>query len=70
MNSGRIRGYGILFFYSLQNDANLDVIAKQNKYALKCVKIETQLVYANLEAFVYILSGLGNSQSKGSSDVS
>jgi hypothetical protein len=49
---------------------NLDMIVKQNKHALKCVKIETQLVYANLEAFVYILSGLGNSQSKGASDVS
>jgi hypothetical protein len=46
------------------------MIAKQNKYALKCVKLETQLVYANLEAFVYILSSLGNTQTKGSSDVS
>jgi len=46
------------------------MITKQNKYALKCVKIETQLVYANLESFVYILSSLGNSQTKGSSDVS
>ncbi len=46
------------------------MIGKHNKHALKCVKIETQLVYANLEAFVHILSGLGNSQSSGSSDVS
>jgi hypothetical protein len=49
---------------------NLDMIVKHNKHALQCVKTETQLVYANLEAFVYILSGLGNSQSKASSDVS
>ncbi len=46
------------------------MIVKHNKHALQCVKTETQLIYANLEAFVYILSGLGNSQSKASSDVS
>ncbi|CAF3550512.1 unnamed protein product, partial [Rotaria sp. Silwood2] len=51
------------------NDNNLEMIAKRNRHALQCVQIETQLVYANLEAFVYILSILGNSQCKGSSDL-
>ncbi len=46
------------------------MIEKRNRHALKCVQFETQLVYANLEAFVYILTGLGNSQSTGSSEVS
>ena len=46
------------------------MIEKRNRHALKCVQIETQLVYANLEAFVYILSTLGNSHCKGTSDVS
>lgn len=46
------------------------MIEKRNNHALKCIQIETQLVYANLEAFVYILSGLGNIQSKVTSDVS
>lgn len=45
------------------------MLEKRNRHALQCVQIETQLVYANLEAFVYILSGYGNSQLKGSSDV-
>ncbi len=49
---------------------NLEMVVKHNKHALQCVKAETQLVYANLEAFVYILNGLGNSQSKASLDVS
>ncbi|CAF1582440.1 unnamed protein product, partial [Adineta steineri] len=47
----------------------LDLLEKRNRHALKCVQIETQLIYANLEAFVYILSSLGNSQCKGSSDL-
>lgn len=46
------------------------MIEKRNNHALKCIQIETQLIYANLEAFVYILSGLGNIQSQVSSDVS
>jgi hypothetical protein len=46
------------------------MIGKRNNHALKCIQIETQLIYANLEAFVYILSGLGNLQYKVSSDVS
>lgn len=46
------------------------MLEKRNRHALKCVQIETQLVYANLEAFVYILSGLSSSQCTGSSDVS
>lgn len=46
------------------------MIEKRNRHALKCVQMETQLIYANLEAFVYILSSLGNSQCKGCSDVS
>jgi hypothetical protein len=46
------------------------VIEKRNNHGLKCIQIETQLIYANLEAFVYILSGLGNIQYKVSSDVS
>jgi hypothetical protein len=46
------------------------VIEKRNNYALRCIQIETQLIYANLEAFVYILSGLGNIQYTASSDVS
>ncbi|CAF3528936.1 unnamed protein product [Rotaria sp. Silwood1] len=54
---------------SSKNDNNLEMIEKRNRHALQCVKIETQLVYANLEAFVYILSSLGNSQCKGSSDL-
>ncbi|CAF2719761.1 unnamed protein product [Rotaria sp. Silwood2] len=41
---------------SSKNDNNLEMIAKRNRHALQCVQIETQLVYANLEAFVYILS--------------
>ena len=48
----------------------MDTIEKRNNHALKCIQIETQLIYANLEAFVYILSGLGNIQSKVSTDVS
>jgi len=58
----------ILFLF--KNDTNLDTIEKRNNHALKCIQIETQLIYANLEAFVYILSGLGNIQYKVSSDVS
>ncbi|UJR08914.1 hypothetical protein I4U23_013167 [Adineta vaga] len=54
---------------SSKNEVNLDMIEKRNRHALKCVQIETQLVYANLEAFVYILSSLGNSQYQGSSDL-
>ena len=46
------------------------MIEKRNNHGLKCVQMETQLIYANLEAFVYILSGLGNIQSKVCSDVS
>jgi hypothetical protein len=46
------------------------MIEKRNNHGLKCIQIETQLIYANLEAFVYILSGLGNIQYKVSSDVS
>lgn len=48
---------------------NLDLIEKRNNHALKCIQIETQLIYANLEAFVYILSGLGNIQYNVSSDL-
>ncbi|CAF1246872.1 unnamed protein product [Rotaria sordida] len=51
-----------------KNDISLEILEKRNRHALQCVQIETQLVYANLEAFVYILSSLGNSQCKGSSD--
>ncbi|CAF1258079.1 unnamed protein product [Rotaria sordida] len=51
-----------------KNDISLEMLEKRNRHALQCVQIETQLVYANLEAFVYILSSLGNSQCKGSSD--
>ncbi|CAF0978841.1 unnamed protein product [Adineta steineri] len=54
---------------STKNEINLDLLEKRNRHALKCVQIETQLIYANLEAFVYILSSLGNSQCKGSSDL-
>jgi hypothetical protein len=54
----------------VKNDNNLDTIEKRNNHGLKCLQIETQLIYANLEAFVYILSGLGNIQYKVSSDVS
>jgi hypothetical protein len=57
-------------FFVFKNETNLDTIEKRNNHALKCIQIETQLIYANLEAFVYILSGLGNIQSKVSSDVS
>ncbi|CAF3944871.1 unnamed protein product [Rotaria sordida] len=52
-----------------KNDISLEILEKRNRHALQCVQIETQLVYANLEAFVYILSSLGNSQCKGSSDL-
>ncbi|CAF0927168.1 unnamed protein product [Adineta ricciae] len=54
---------------SSKNENNLDTIEKRNNHALKCIQIETQLIYANLEAFVYILSGLGNIQSKVSADL-
>ncbi|CAF3830330.1 unnamed protein product, partial [Adineta steineri] len=54
---------------SKNDNNNLDMIEKRNNHALKCIQIETQLIYANLEAFVYILSGLGNIQSKVSSDL-
>ncbi|CAF0967319.1 unnamed protein product [Adineta ricciae] len=54
---------------SSKNELNLDMIQKRNRHALKCIQMETQLVYANLEAFVYILSSLGNSQCKGCSDL-
>ncbi|CAF0891827.1 unnamed protein product [Rotaria sordida] len=53
---------------STKND-NLNSIEKRNNHALKCIQTETQLIYANLEAFVYILSSLGNIQSKISSDL-
>jgi hypothetical protein len=46
------------------------MIEKRNNHALKCIQIETQLIYANLEAFVYILSNLGNIQYQVSTDVS
>ncbi|CAF3957253.1 unnamed protein product, partial [Rotaria magnacalcarata] len=52
---------------STKND--LSSIEKRNNHALKCIQIETQLIYANLEAFVYILSSLGNIQYKVSSDL-
>ncbi|CAF3839906.1 unnamed protein product [Rotaria magnacalcarata] len=54
---------------SSKNDTNLDTIEKRNRHALQCVHIETQLVYANLEAFVYILSSFANSQCNGSLDL-
>ncbi|CAF5056379.1 unnamed protein product, partial [Rotaria sp. Silwood1] len=50
------------------NDNNLETIEKRNRHGLKFVQIETQLVYANLEAFVSILNNLDNSQCQGSSD--
>jgi len=46
------------------------MLIKQNKFGLKCLKVETQLIYANLEAFVYILNNLAGSQTKGTTDVS
>lgn len=46
------------------------MLIKQNKFGLKCLKVETQLIYANLEAFVYILNNLADSQTKGTTDVS
>ncbi|CAF0910447.1 unnamed protein product [Didymodactylos carnosus] len=42
----------------------LQEIEKRNTHALKCVQLETQLVYANIESFIYILSSFGNSQLK------
>lgn len=45
------------------------MLEKRNRHGLQCIQIETQLVYANLEAFVYVLSNLGNSQYKGTSEV-
>ncbi|CAF4600482.1 unnamed protein product [Rotaria sp. Silwood2] len=54
---------------SAKNDNNLNLIEKRNNHALKCIQTETQLIYANLEAFVYILSSLGNIQYKVSSDL-
>ena len=45
------------------------MIGKRNLHALKCVQTETQLVYAHLEAFVYIISNLGRSHSQGATDV-
>ncbi|CAF3999641.1 unnamed protein product, partial [Rotaria sp. Silwood1] len=53
---------------SFENDNNLETIEKRNRHGLKFVQIETQLVYANLEAFVSILNNLDNSQCQGSSD--
>ena len=58
------------FSFFFQNENNLDMIEKRNNHGLKCVQYETQLVYANLEAFVFILSSLGNIQCKLSADVS
>ncbi|CAF1173442.1 unnamed protein product [Rotaria sordida] len=52
-----------------KNDNNLETIEKRNRHGLKFVQIETQVVYANLEAFVCILNNLGNSQCQGSSDL-
>ncbi|CAF3561160.1 unnamed protein product [Rotaria sp. Silwood1] len=54
---------------SAKNDNSLSSIEKRNNHALKCVQNETQLIYANLEAFVYILSSLGNIQQKVASDL-
>ncbi|CAF3308812.1 unnamed protein product [Rotaria socialis] len=54
---------------SSKNDTNPDTIEKRNRHALQCVQMETQLVYANLEAFVYILSSFANSQCSGSLDL-
>ncbi|CAF1157950.1 unnamed protein product [Rotaria sordida] len=52
-----------------KNDNNLETIEKRNRHGLKFVQIETQVVYANLEAFVCILNNLGNTQCQGSSDL-
>ena len=48
----------------------LEMIEKRNTFALKSIQNETQLIYANLEAFVYILNNLGNSEYQGSTEVS
>ncbi|CAF0749365.1 unnamed protein product [Didymodactylos carnosus] len=52
-----------------QHEIILQEMEKKNTHALKCVQLETQLVYANIESFIYILSSFGNSQLKLHSDL-